>query len=50
MKILVGSKNPVKIQATYEAFIKYFSNIDIVGVGVDTGVAEQPLNEETLIF
>lgn len=47
MKILVGSKNPVKLQAVEEAFSLYFNNIDVVGISVNSGVADQPINDET---
>ncbi len=47
MKILVGSKNPVKIDAAKEAFSQYFSDIEVEGIDVDSSVPEQPLDEET---
>jgi inosine/xanthosine triphosphatase len=47
MKILVGSKNPVKIASVEEAFLNYFANISVDGIGVDSGVNAQPINEET---
>jgi len=46
MKILVGSKNPVKIQGAKEAFEVYFENVDVEGISVNSNVAEQPVNEE----
>lgn len=47
MKILVGSKNPVKISAANEAFSLYFDNIEVVGITVPSFVPDQPINEET---
>jgi len=47
MLILVGSKNPVKIESVKEAFEKYFSNVDVQGVEVSSGVSDQPVNEDT---
>jgi len=47
MKILVGSKNPVKIKAVEEAFSKYFDNIVVEGINVNSGVSVQPVNNET---
>lgn len=47
MKILVGSKNPVKINAVKEAFGKYFSNIEVIGLSVNSNVPDQPINDET---
>jgi inosine/xanthosine triphosphatase len=47
MLILVGSKNPVKIESVKEAFDKYFTNIDVQGVEVSSGVSDQPVNDDT---
>jgi inosine/xanthosine triphosphatase len=47
--VLVGSKNPVKINATLEAFNHYFENVEVIGVSVDSGVPDQPVNEQTPI-
>ena len=47
MKILVGSKNPVKIEAVEEAFLKYFKKVEVIGIEVDSKVPNQPINEET---
>ncbi len=47
MKILVGSKNPVKIEAVKIAFSKYFSEVEVMGLEVDSNVPVQPVNEET---
>ncbi len=47
IKILVGSKNPVKIEAVRSAFLKYYDEVDVYGYAADSGVADQPVNEET---
>ena len=47
MKVLVGSQNPVKIEATEEAFLKYFKKVEVVGIEVDSKVSNQPIGEET---
>ena len=47
MIVLVGSKNPVKIEAVSEAFKKYFKNIETLGFEVDSKVPNQPFNDET---
>ena len=47
MKVFVASKNPVKIACTQEGFSKYFSDVEVVGVPVDSGVPDQPFNEDT---
>ena len=52
LSILVGSKNPVKINATKAAFQSHFPQHDIkvTTVSAPSGVAEQPMTEtETLL-
>ena len=46
MKILVGSKNPVKIQGAREAFESYFDIVEVEGIAVNSEVSEQPINDE----
>ena len=46
MKILIGTKNPGKIEGARQAFEKYFENVEIEGVSVDSEVGNQPVNEE----
>ena len=48
MKILMGTKNPGKIEGAKQAFEKYFDNIEIEGVAVSSEVGDQPVNEEIL--
>jgi len=47
MKILVGSKNPVKIEAVIESFSHYFKNIEAIGISVKSNVPDQPINNQT---
>lgn len=49
MKILVGSKNPVKIDAVKEALSLYLDNIEVIGFDVDSKVSSQPIGKETFI-
>lgn len=49
MKILVGTQNPGKIQAIKDAFSKYFDNIEIEGIKVESGVNPQPFDNEIYI-
>ncbi len=49
MKILIGTKNPGKIQGAKEAFEKYYKNVEIEGIAVNSDVADQPINEEIII-
>lgn len=46
-KVLVGSKNPVKITSVKVAFEKYFDNIEVIGINAKSKVSDQPVNEET---
>ncbi len=48
MKILIGTKNPGKIEGAKQAFEKYFDNVEIEGISVDSGVGDQPVDEEML--
>jgi len=47
MKVLVGSKNPVKMDAAKEAFSSYFKDIEVEGIKVGSSVPDQPIDEET---
>ncbi len=50
IKIVVGSRNPVKIRCVRNVFSKYFKNIEIVGEEVRSGVSFQPKTEEETII
>ncbi|MGH7203614.1 MAG: DUF84 family protein [Candidatus Levyibacteriota bacterium] len=49
--VAVGSENPVKIAAVKEAFEKVFpeQQFQIKGVAVQSGVSDQPMNDEESI-
>ncbi|MGK9475731.1 inosine/xanthosine triphosphatase [Melioribacter sp. OK-6-Me] len=47
MKVVVGSKNPVKIEATREVFSIYFDKPDIESHDAPSEVNPQPLGDET---
>ena len=49
MKILVGSKNPSKIDGVRVAFERFFENVEAVGVDVDSEVPAQPVNGDTML-
>ena len=49
MKVLIGSKNPVKVSGAKLAFENYFNDVEIEGVSVKSNVAEQPFDDEILI-
>ncbi len=44
----MGTKNPGKIQGAREAFEKYFDNVEIQGIAVDSEVGDQPFNQEII--
>lgn len=46
MKVLIGTKNPGKIEGARQAFEKYFTDIEIEGVSVESEVGNQPINED----
>ncbi len=47
MKVLIGTKNPGKIEGAKKALEKYYQNFEIVGVKVSSDVSEQPVGLET---
>ena len=48
MKILMGTQNPGKIEGARQAFEKYFENVEIEGVSVESNVGNQPVNEQIM--
>ena len=48
MKILIGTKNPGKIEGARQAFERYFDNVEIESIPVNSDVGDQPVNEEIL--
>lgn len=49
MKILIGTKNPGKIEGAKQAFEKYFKDVEIEGISVESEVSNQPFDEEIFI-
>ncbi len=50
-KVVIASKNPVKINTTHKGFIKMFPDMffEVIGVLADSNVLDQPMSEkETL--
>jgi len=47
MKIVLASTSAVKVAACRKAF-SHIANLEIITIKVDSGVAEQPMNDETL--
>lgn len=48
MLVLVGSKNPVKVNAAKHAFEQYFDSVEVMGIDAPSGVPEQPVNDDIL--
>jgi len=46
VKVLVGSRNPVKLEVAEEAFSKYFAEVEIIGLEVRSKVSHQPIAKE----
>ena len=46
-KVLIGSKNSVKIESTQQSFTRFFKPIEVKGLPADSGVPDQPFNEDT---
>lgn len=49
MKILMGTKNPGKIEGAKKAFEEYFENIEIEGIAVPSEVNDQPIDNEIFL-
>ena len=43
----MGSGNPVKIGAVRDVFAAHFSQVEVEGLGVPSGVAAQPVGDDT---
>ena len=49
MKVLIATKNQGKIEGAKRALQKYFENIQIEGIPVESNVSEQPVNDDIYI-
>jgi len=50
MKVVVGSTNPVKIEAVVSAIKQYYPDCEVIGKKVSSGIAEQPMSEEETVI
>ena len=48
MKVLIGTKNPGKIEGATKAFKRYFEDAEVIGIPVSSDVNDQPFDEEVL--
>ena len=46
MKVLIATKNEGKIEGAKRALLKYFENVEIEGIKVESNVSEEPVKEE----
>ena len=46
MKILIGTRNPGKIEGAKEGFEKYYEEVEVEGIPVESEVPEEPVNDE----
>lgn len=44
MKLLIGTKNPAKINGATQAFSEYYLNVEITGIAVQSNVSEEPVD------
>lgn len=49
MKVVIGTKNPGKIEGAKKALSYYYEDIEIQGIPVEPDVGEQPVNDEIYI-
>ncbi len=49
MKVLMGTRNEGKIEGAKRALLKYFENVEIEGIKVESNVSEEPVNDEIYI-
>jgi len=47
MKVIVGTKNPGKINGAMQALEGYFEDVQIQGINVESEVSDQPVNDQT---
>lgn len=46
MKLLIATKNQGKIEGAKKAFEKFFKEVEILGIPVESNVSEQPVNND----
>ena len=46
MKILIGTKNPGKVESAQKAFEHYYNNFEIIPIDVKSDVADEPVNSD----
>lgn len=49
MKVLIATKNQGKIEGAKRALVRYFEDIEIQGIQVESEVGEQPVNNDIYV-
>ncbi len=47
MKVLIGTKNPGKIEGAKRALANYYKDVEVIGISSPSNVSEQPVGIET---
>lgn len=46
MKILIGTNNKGKVEGVKQAFEKFYKDVQVIGVSVESGVSDEPVNDD----
>lgn len=46
MKVLIGTRNPGKIEGAKKAFEAFYEDVEVEGFPVESGVGEEPVDDE----
>lgn len=46
MKVLIGTKNQGKVEGASQAFKKFYKDVEVFGISVDSEVSDEPVNDE----
>lgn len=46
MKVLIGTKNKGKVEGAKQAFEKFYNDVEIIGIPVNSDVSDEPVNDE----
>ena len=49
MRIAVGSTNPTKVRAVENVMKRIYGDVEVLGVGVESGVPDQPVGIEEIV-
>lgn len=48
-RFVIGSTNPIKVQAVREGAAAFYANVEVASVSVPSGVSAQPIGDEEMI-